>query len=104
MKILDCSYHRNGVGGTPFFVSIFQEDQDRDCKGKTMLAIQFDVKDEVCTAVFDFDLLKQGNIQFMENSWRGDHFHENLKKLVPPIWHKKMDEAAEAIAAELAEE
>jgi len=84
MKILDCSYHRNGVGGTPFFVSIFQDDEPA-CKGKTMLAIQFDVEDEVCTAVFDLDLLAKGNIKFMENSWRGDHFHDDLKELVPPI-------------------
>ena len=78
IKLHKTAHHRNGVGGVPFDVTIFQ---DLD-EGKTMLGIQFDNDDEPFTAVFDFDLLKNDVIEFFDNSWRGDVYHGPLKELI----------------------
>ncbi len=78
IKVIKQAHHRNGVGGVPFDVLIFK---DLD-EGKTMIGIQFDNDSEPHTAVFDLDLLKQDVIEFFDNSWRGDVYHEPLKKSI----------------------
>jgi hypothetical protein len=35
--------------------------------------------------VFDLELLAQGVIEFGENSWRGDHFADELDKLLEEV-------------------
>jgi hypothetical protein len=79
IKIIKTAHHRNGVGGVPFNVTFFK---DLD-ENKTMIAIQFDSDEpnDIHTAVFDFNLLKDGVIDFFENSWRGDVYHAALKVL-----------------------
>lgn len=79
-KIKSVVYHRNGVGGDPFRIVNF-ESEDEDCKGRDMLAIVFELPYRV--AVFDFDLLKQGEFRFIHNSWRGDVFGHELEKALP---------------------
>jgi len=37
-------------------------------------------------AVFDTDLLGQGNVTFGENSWRGDNYEKELRKVVEEYW------------------
>lgn len=79
IKLIETARHRNGVGGVPFTVSIFKDLDDN----KTMLGIQFD-SDKPCdiyTAVFDLDKLKESEIGFGDNSFRGDVYHTNLKNL-----------------------
>jgi hypothetical protein len=79
IELIDTARHRNGVGGVPFTVSIFKDLDDN----KTMLGIQFDSENpnDIYTAVFDLDLLKEDWIEFGRNSFRGDVYHHNLKNL-----------------------
>lgn len=72
------SWHRNGITGEGFYVILF------DCDGREMVAIMLDkqardILGSVPTFVLDIDMLKDGNIAFAENSWRGDWFDQWLR-------------------------
>lgn len=69
-------YHRNGICGIGFHVGIV-----KDSDGSKKLIIQFE-NQTGCTAVLDLELLKQENIKFGENSWRGDQYESIFKALV----------------------
>lgn len=73
IKLLANAYHRNGVCGDPFFVSLF-----RDIDGTTKLAVDFG---EFKFAVLQVDKLAAGDIAFGSNSWRGDHYADDLRSL-----------------------
>jgi hypothetical protein len=45
-----------------------------------MMAVLFE--DKGYCAVFDVDLLKDGDIQFGHNSWRGDYFESELREVI----------------------
>ena len=84
MKILDASYHRNGVGGNGFYVAIFE-----DPKFGEMLGVFFPERDSegnpkpsMNTAIFSMEGLKESNIQFGQNSWPGDHYADVLNDAV----------------------
>jgi hypothetical protein len=85
LTIEKIAYHRNGVCGEPFKAVIFQDD------GKRMVAVRFEdePKDGGFSAprcaVFDLDLLAQGVIEFGANSWRGDHYADELDKLLEEV-------------------
>lgn len=78
------AYHRNGVGGRGFYVCTFTETgQDSIGKGVAVLFPKeeddrglptFELRGDVECAVFDRELLGQGNITFGQNSWRGDEY------------------------------
>ena len=72
-KILANSHHRNGVCGAPFDVYLFR-DEDKTVK----VAIDFG-KDQF--AVLQVDKLSDGDISFGSNSWRGDHYCDQIRKL-----------------------
>lgn len=86
LTIEKIAYHRNGIAGEPFKAVVFQYD------GKKMIGILFEdgAPDSIgfsnprC-AVFDLELLGQGVIEFGENSWRGDHFADELDKLLEEV-------------------
>lgn len=72
------AHHRNGVCGVPFTVAIVKE---RDGKHtRRMLVIRF-ASGECCTAALDLDLAAKGEIRFGVNSFRGDHYADDMKKL-----------------------
>jgi hypothetical protein len=79
IKILDCDFHRNGIGGNGFYVFIFKEGKNR------MMGVWFpEGENEVgynC-AVFDMDLLNQNVIEFGKNSWRGDFYVDTFSAYV----------------------
>lgn len=77
MELIKSAYHRNGISGTPFTVGII----DKEIEGKTttLLIVQFD-SGKTETAVFDFELLKRGIIEFGKNSWRGDEFADEFEE------------------------
>jgi len=76
LKILEASFHRNGVGGAGFYAIIF-EDKD---EGR-MVASLFD-EPGYC-AVYNIDELNRGNIAFAGgNSWRGDRYEEILRPML----------------------
>ena len=87
MKItpISVAHHRNGVSGEPFHCVIF----DKIEHGETirMLAVRFpDDEGEGFQnpriAVFDVALLYESNIEFGSNSFRGDHFVDDIDKAI----------------------
>lgn len=87
MKIDNISppaYHRNGVCGEPFQVCTFTMTENSD-PPRRMVAVRFADDAPDCEnfsapriAVFDLDLLAEGEIRFTVNSWRGDRFSDDL--------------------------
>ena len=77
LKIIAYAYHRNGIGGAPFAVILFE---DAGPEGSRKVAILFD--QEAHCAVLDVDKLAAGDIAFGSNSWRGDHFEPSLRKAI----------------------
>ena len=69
-------YHRNGICGAPFYVFLFRDNEQK----RNMVATVFD--ESAHCAVFDVDLLAQGNIKFGENSWRGDNYEGELRNYI----------------------
>jgi predicted 3-demethylubiquinone-9 3-methyltransferase (glyoxalase superfamily) len=81
MKVKQLDYHRNGVEGLEFYVGIVQ-DENRE-----MLVIRFPKEADketgsVVCAAFDLALLDKREIKFLNNSWRGDHYHEIMDKAI----------------------
>lgn len=74
IKVLSVEFHRNGVLGNGFYVVLFTHESTKK------VAIVFDEPGNV--AVLDVGLLAQNNIEFGENSWRGDEFESELRKAV----------------------
>jgi len=88
IKVTDIAYHRNGVRGNGFFVVTFiNKDGNRNMH---MVATIFEGIGDI--AVLNVDLLAEGNIQFAENSWRGDNFEPELRseieKWKDEVWGK----------------
>jgi hypothetical protein len=77
MKVKQIEYHRNGVSGNGFFVVKFSDFED---KQRNFIGIVFDEPGDC--AVFDADLLAEGNITFGQNSWRGGRFESRLRKAI----------------------
>lgn len=72
-------YHRNGICGNGFFVATFKMKEGKE--KHHMVAVLF--SDIGNCAVFDIDELKKNNIDFANgNSWRGDHFEDELRKYI----------------------
>ena len=99
LTIKKVAHHRNGVCGDPFDVGIIDDHMSED-DGESVypqvtgekLVIQFDTENltgnDCMTAVLDLELLKQGKIEFMVNSWRGDHYHDEFKKQAKKMFDK----------------
>jgi len=80
LKILQASFHRNGVCGEGFTAILF-EDHEGSKEDQPMIASLFD-EAGVC-AVYSVPKLAEGNIGFaMGNSWRGDRYEEQLRPLL----------------------
>jgi hypothetical protein len=86
-EVHDVAYHRNGVCGEGFYIVYFTNEQ-----GLRMIGVcfpndkgDFAVPEKFYnprTAVFDVDLLADGNIKFGENSWRGDRYDDELRTAI----------------------
>lgn len=79
LKLKKVDYHRNGVAGAPFYAVLFEMVEGG--KKRNMVASVFTDKGGYCS-VYDVDLLAKGSVTFGENSWRGDHFQEELMRLI----------------------
>ncbi len=77
LQIIAFAHHRNGIGGAPFAVILFE---DAGPEGSRKVAILFE--QEAHCAVLDVDKLAAGDIAFGSNSWRGDHFEEPLREAI----------------------
>lgn len=78
VKIEEVAYHRNGVGGEPFYVIKFISTEDG--RASNMVGVVYPENGYV--SVFDRDLLGQGVIAFGYNSFRGDHFEGHLRHAI----------------------
>lgn len=76
LSIISASFHRNGISGEGFYAVLFT---DKDVNG-TMVAALFD-EPGYC-AVFNIEKLGEGNVEFGENSWRGDRYASELRPLL----------------------
>lgn len=74
LRLLDQARHRNGIGGAPFSVVLFEDGESRK------LGILFDAPDHC--AVFDLAKLAQGDIAFGSNSYRGDCYEAGLRRII----------------------
>jgi len=77
----DVAYHRNGVSGNDFCVITF----DTISEGERYHMVATVFKEKGSVAVFDREKLGMGVIGFGLNSWRGDDFEEELRKIIG-IW------------------
>lgn len=79
IKIIEVSYHRNGICGEPFHVVLFKwKDEDAHRKPwRNMLAHVFD--DAHYCAVHCLDM---PTVKFGVNSWRGDHFDPEMRQAI----------------------
>jgi hypothetical protein len=77
LHIIAFEHHRNGIGGAPFAVILFE---GTGPEGGRKVAILFE--EEAHCAVLDVDKLAAGDIAFGSNSWRGDRFEEPLREAI----------------------
>jgi len=81
IKVRTIDHHRNGIGGAPFHVVIFDEDKSAhpDDQGRKV-GIVFEQPNHC--AVLDIAKLAAGDIAFMSNSWRGDEYEPHLRNAI----------------------
>ena len=77
LKIIAFAHHRNGIGGAPFDVILFE---NTGPEGSRKVAILFG--HEGHCAVLDVGKLAAGDITFGSNSWRGDRFEPSLREAI----------------------
>ena len=75
VRLQQVAYHRNGICGAPFHAVLFV-----DPKQGPMLGVVFDQPHHV--AVLQLDKLSRGDITFGSNSWRGDQYEPQLRRLI----------------------
>jgi hypothetical protein len=81
IKVRAIDSHRNGVGGAPFHVAIFDEDKSADPEDRgRKVGIVFE-EPHHC-AVLDIAKLAAGDIAFGSNSWRGDEYEPHLRRAI----------------------
>ncbi len=69
------TYHRNGISGNGFFAILF-----RQFNNTPMLGVVFD--EEGSVACFNRSLIGEGQIDFGQNSFRGDEFEQALRTAI----------------------
>jgi hypothetical protein len=75
------AWHRNGVGGAPFYVAVFDEDKGAHPEDQgRKVGIVFE-EDAHC-AVLDIAKLAAGDIAFGNNAWRGDEYEPLLRTAI----------------------
>jgi hypothetical protein len=74
LQIVNAAFHRNGIGGAPFYVALVDDPDESDTK----LVIMFE--NEMHTAVLSLDkLIQNEDIDFGSNSYRGDQYDAALR-------------------------
>ncbi len=87
IKINNMQYHRNGICGEPFYVfSFYCNKQKFDMIGVVFGKFNrqeiFELDSNPKVAIFKSKLLGENNINFGENSFRGDHYSDYFKKYI----------------------
>lgn len=79
------AYHRNGISGWPFYVVTFNwKDGAKDRRMvATVPVAEGSLRRSDCViSVLDVDMLANGDTAFASNSWRGDHFADDVWKAI----------------------
>jgi hypothetical protein len=88
ITVREVEYHRNGIGGEPFYVARFRDDDEETEMIAILFAPDVQLPDGVTdwsfaqgfhnprVAVLALDILPE--IGFGRNSWRGDNYAEAL--------------------------
>lgn len=92
VKVSSVAYHRNGVGGDPFYVCLFTDSAERGALFVGIVPSVYVLSDDegetpeynadsgcLPCYVLDVKRLAQGDIAFGSNSWRGDRYFEPLR-------------------------
>ena len=77
ITVVDRAHHRNGIGGAPFDVLLFDDVEDENTR---KVAIVFE--NPWHCAVLDIAKLASGDIAFGSNSYRGDVFEPALRAAI----------------------
>ena len=78
LRVIEIASHRNGVGGWPFDVVLFEDGGEH---GSLKVGIVFEEPAGQC-AVLDVGKLAAGDVRFGENSWRGDVYEKALREVI----------------------
>lgn len=73
IEVLQVEYHRNGVGGEPFYAVRFR---DVDQRGEFLASV---FEDLGYVAVINLTLVGEHGVAFGLNSWRGDRYEPMLR-------------------------
>lgn len=76
MKVLEIAYHRNGVGGEPFYAVRFTLAEEAG----EFLGIVFQAP--MHCAVINISRLPEHGVEFGANSWRGDRYNAELRAAI----------------------
>lgn len=84
-KVREIAHHRNGISGAPFYVVRFTSPSPKNGLAVVFYQNNAEGLDRAATlancqvAVFDADkLMANVDIAFGSNSWRGDHYADEL--------------------------
>lgn len=82
LTIKEIAWHRNGISGEGFYaVNFIDHEQKGDGnKDAHFLGIVFDTPGQC--AVIQLNQSGEFTIQFGHNSWRGDHYEDDLRKAI----------------------
>lgn len=95
LKIIEASFHRNGVCGAPFYAVLFEDRENEEEADRLMIASIFE--EPFTCAVYSVARLQDKNIAFaMGNSWRGDEYEAELRPLLDAWITKKHGMEAKA--------
>lgn len=80
IKIVQCSFHRNGISGNGFYAVLF--DWTQDGTTNRMVATVFDEPGSVAVLMVSGLSDERIGVKFGHNSWRGDNFEADLRRLI----------------------
>ena len=88
MEIVSIDYHRNGVGGVGFIVAIVKP-QTKDWPEMVQVIRTPQDDKGVSCFVLDWEKVKEGDIRFGYNSWRGDQFAAIFDPVLESYWKEQ---------------
>ena len=75
-KVTQIAYHRNGICGEGFYAILFES------KHGPMVATVFEERGQVAVMLTAPLANQKEGVTFGENSWRGDHFEDELRAAI----------------------
>jgi hypothetical protein len=82
IKLVQCEYHRNGICGLGFHAILFDW---KDGKMKRRMLATLSHEPGACAVLEVAPLSTEVGVKFGTNSWRGDDFEKELRRLVKEL-------------------